>query len=143
MRGQMTIMEWLRQKETQEAEKVSDIPERKSLGDADIDAIVAQLDRIAQAYKIKTMDARLTTWAHIPKMGRRLTYTWIITREHLDNRRIWQAVGAVVDYAEEHKIDLEPMVGSAFFFNDETEAKLRFYSHFKDARKKIKEKVER
>lgn len=141
MTGQMTIQEWMRQKEQEE--RKDDPPVRKSLGDADIDAIVAQLDRIAQAYKIKTLEARLTTWAHVPKMGRRLTYSWIITREHLNNRRIWQAVGAVVDYAEEHKIDLEPMVGSVFFFKNATEGTLRFYSRFKDARKKIKGKVER
>ena len=140
MNGQMTIRDWLQQKEREEQSE--EIPDRESLGDKDIDEIVRQLDRIAWMYKIKTLDARLTTWAHVPNMGRRLTYGWIITLEHLANRRIWQAVGEVVEYAEEHKIDLEPMIGSAFFFKNATEATMRFYSHFRDTRKKIKGKVE-
>lgn len=141
MNGQMTIRDWLQQKEREE--QPEEIPDRESLGDKDIDEIVRQLDRIAWMYKIKTLDARLTTWAHVPNMGRRLTYGWIITREHLANRRIWKAVGGVVDYADEHGIDLEPMTGAIFFFDKATEATLRFYSHFRDARKKIKGKVER
>ena len=66
-----------------------------------------------------------------------------MTREHLANCRIWQAVGGVVDYADEHGIDLEPMTGAIFFFDKATEATMRFYSRFRDARKKIKGKVER
>lgn len=141
MIGQMTIRDWLQQKE--QVEQPEEIPDRESLGDKDIDEIVRQLDRIAWMYKIKTLDARLTTWAHVPNMGRRLTYGWIITREHLANRRIWQAVGGVTDYADEHSIDLEPMTGAIFFFDQATEATLRFYSHFRDARKKKKGKMER
>lgn len=141
MNGQMTIRDWLQQKEREE--QPEEIPDRESLGDKDIDEIVRQLDRIAWMYKIKPLEAKITTWAHVPNMGRRLTYGWIITREHLANRRIWQAVGGVVDYADEHGIDLEPMTGGIFFFDKATEATMRFYSHFRDARKKIKGKVER
>lgn len=121
MENQMTIWDILAPDE-----------ETKFCDDDDINVIVEMLDEISDRHGLEH-EAEYRIWAHVPQFGYRLSYSMKVHRD----TEISDEIESVVRFADSRNIELSPMWGSTFFYDD-NEADFRIYSLFKDKRQKRK-----
>lgn len=126
MDGQMSIWDWMAAE-----------TEKKFCFDDDINEIVSRLDHICYECGYTHDEPNFRIWEHVPNLGYRLSYTVNLIK-NTDIGAFDEKCNKVVDWAKQKNIELVPMWGAAFFYNDETTARLRIFSTFKDSRKKIK-----
>lgn len=112
---------------------------KKYCFDDDINEIHEKLIEIAGKYNITIYRDEFSIWSHVPQYGYRMALGMKVTREVLRNNDFQKDIDDIVEIAKEKEVELSPMWGAIFFFNEEKMATLSFYSTFIDKkRQKIK-----
>ena len=59
-------------------------------------------------------------------------------QKHINDKQFIDKINKIVQYAENKKIELSPMWGAVYFFEESQIARLKFFSTFMDGKRRKK-----
>ena len=102
--------------------------------DDDINEIVNRLKELAESYGLEIGKAEFRVWDHVPHLGYRLWLDIRGTRAELHREDFQNDIGKLVDHAKSKNVELTPLWGACWFFNNNENEKgrLSFSTMFMD-----------